>query len=211
MHPLPDGAPVTQVMEGDIQFPDRMHLTARYNGETGEVVTIGRKSYIRPSGQATWETQELPPFVMPAGSAGAPVADVKSVLDQMRSLGNVEQLPDETIDGALCSRYRLQVEFGRVLEQVRRRLDREDPEVKAWLETLDRMGQEPAMRMEYWVEKQDHLVRQIQMHYVVNSPMTVRLSSGKPHRVSPYAVTMTMRFSDFDKPVHIQPPQDGSP
>lgn len=122
-------------------------------------MTIGRKSYIRRSGQATWETQELPPFAMPAGSAGAPVADVESVLDQMKALGNVEQLPDEMIDGVLCARYRLQVEFGRVLEQVRRRLDPEDPEVKAWLEALDRMGQEPAMRMEYWVGKQDHLVQ----------------------------------------------------
>jgi len=175
------------------------------------VVTIGRKSYSRRSGQAAWKTQELPPFAMPAGSAGAPVADVESVLDQMKTLGNVEQLPDEMIDGVLCARYRLEAEFGRLLQAMRQRMDSQDPEVKAWLETLDRMEQEPAMRMDYWLGKQDHLVRQIQIHYVVSSPMTVRPSSGEPHRVSPYAMTMTMRFSDFDKPVHIQPPQDSSP
>jgi len=206
---LPDGAPVTHVMEGEIQFPDRVHMMTRLGDESLEVVTVGRKSYVRLSGQEGWKVQELPPFAMPVGSAGAPIGDVSALLRQMKSLGDVEQLPDEEVDGVSCARYRTQVAFRRLLEQARR-LGTEDPEVRAWMEALSAAGQEPALRIEYWIGKRDHLVRQVRLQSVMPSPVKDGLATGTSHQLPLRSITMVMRLSDFNKPVHITAPKIGA-
>jgi hypothetical protein len=206
-----EGRPVTRVWyaEGDFQFPDRMQMTTRYDGQDMEMVTIGRKVYTRSAGQSTWQVQNLPPFV-PVSFADVPAPDLKSMLEQMKMAGNVEQLPDEEIDGVLCLRYRWQVDFGRARQQFRQQLNAQDPEVKTWLETLDRMEVKSQPGLDYWLGKQDHLVRQFRMHYVFNMPMPSGPAGGVLSS-SPYSMTLTVRFSDFNQPVYIQPPVESSP
>lgn len=205
-----DGQPITQVWhsEGDFQFPDRMRMTTKYDGQTMEMVTIGRKVYTRPAGQTTWQVQTLPPFV-PGSFADVPTPDLESMLEQMRTAGNVEQLPDEEVDGVLCLHYRWQVDFGRARQQLRQQLNAQDPEVKTWLETLDRMEVQSQPGLDYWLGRQDNRVRQFRMHYVFSLPMPSGPAGGVLS--SPYSMTITTRLSDFDKPVYIQPPVESSP
>jgi len=211
MHTSQEDRPVTRVWyaEGDFQFPDRMQMTARYDGQTMEMVTIGRKVYTRSAGQSTWQVQDLPLFV-PVSFADVPTPDLKSMLEQMKMAGNVEQLPDEEIDGVLCLRYRWQVDFGRARQQFRQQLNTQDPEVKAWSEALDRMEVESPPGIDYWIGKQDYRVRQFRMHYVVSMPTTLGPSGGVISR-SPFSTTVTARLSEFDKPVYIKPPVESSP
>ena len=173
------------VSEGEFAAPDRFR--AKISIETGqwcEVIKIGDKSYVRTSDELESGGGK--------SDATCVVLPIAEVLEPLDSLIDLEQLPDEGIDGVDCLHYRGKVDMDSLLEKTGMGYQ-QTPE---FLEVMRRTS----IDAELWVGKDDYLIRQMITR--------IRFPESEPGTGAEKWVTQTtiFRFYDFNKPIAIEPP-----
>ena len=198
----------SSVSEGYLLFPDRSRIFTPNSFGTGlsEVITIGRKMYIRDNEESPWRAMESP-----EESPGPAAWELSSYLDVFISAAveEVMELPSESIDGVECWRYRVDHSrtLDNALEQLEEATDLETIEfLRAWVESIRRA--ELAEWAEVWIGKDDYLVRQ--SRNVQERTSDGEYEFGFPNVVIPegtrFAITATFTFSGFNEPVEIEAP-----
>lgn len=180
-----DGETFETLSEGEFSAPDRFR--AKIIPETGpwcEVIKIGDKSYVRTSDKAEWGDGK--------SDATCVVLPIAEVLEPLDSLIDLEQLPEEQIDGVDCLHYRGKVDLDSLVEKTRVPYQ-QTPEL---LEVMRRAS----IDVELWVGKDDYLIRQM----ITRG----RFPESEPGTGEEKWATQTtiMRFYDFNKPIAIEPP-----
>ncbi len=206
--------PISFHEEGDIVFPDRMHMNAVINGQAFEFIMIGNTYYFRelPDGQwqketraAQWQTGSLgwqngsfPQFMFEPGNTGEPSG----------SWMKVERLPDDVVAGVPCERYKVSFDVERMAEA----LKEEAGEKSESISMLEEYAGSVRMEGEYCVGTQDRLIRFMRYHAVMPAEMMQRMARignmefPKEALSRQVEITMVMYYSDFNKPVRIEPP-----
>jgi len=173
------------VFEGQFAAPDRFR--AKMSHQTGrwcEVIKIGDKSYVRTEDEAEWGGER--------SDVGCVVLPIPEVLKPLDSLIDLEQLPDEQIDGVECFHYRGKADIDSLVEKTGMTYQ----QTQEFLEVMRRTS----TNVELWVGKDDYLIRQIKIR--------VRFPESEPGIGEEKWATQTtvMRFYDFNKPIAIEPP-----
>lgn len=183
-----DGETLETVFEGEFAAPDRFR--AKGSADTDwwcEVTKIGDKSYVRTSDEVEWGGGK--------SDVTCAVLPIAEALEPLDSLIDLEQLPDEQIDGVDCFHYRGKVDLDSLVW-------------KTWMgyqhtpEFLEVMRR-ASIDVELWVGKDDYLIRQM--------ITTIRFPASEPGTGEEERGTQTtiMRFYDFNKPIAIEPPPTG--
>ncbi|MFC1925087.1 hypothetical protein ACFLW2_00135 [Chloroflexota bacterium] len=206
------------IMAGDFLAPDRMKWTqwTKDGQKLGEVRIIGDKKYEWNSETGEWvlwpwnpgvegdTVQELAGYAQPV-----------SIAEMLKEIKDVEELPDEVIDGVNCLHYRGKWD---VLKDMREEMEKEtDPAIKASLQKQLELNEQNHERwgttftMEFWIGEGDYLVRQQRL---------ITSSKGTPDEfglnyndiqvpadaIVTKSMTSTVKFSRFDEPVEIEAP-----
>lgn len=184
--------------EGDVLLPDRRRMLVSMNGVPHhEDLWIGNVWYMRPVQLEKWFRAGLPSGVdrwvrMPLGLAPVPLAEGQpltpdAMSDFVASLEGLVKRPGDIIDGMAMEHYKgilnIPAYVTRLVDDV---VERE-----AIIDTLK--GSKWAV--EVWVSKDDHLVRQMRID---------RLDKRADGTLA--RTIYSSEFSDFNKPVQIEPP-----
>ena len=210
--------PYTIRQEGDIQFPDRMHMVMEAGGERMEYIMIGSDYYFRDPATGRWQKQAVPtPGAGFTRFQGVDFSglnfDPRDLAQQSKGWGKVERLPNEVVDGVPCQHYR--VSFN--LADMAKSMASQDNGDNEYMSLMKARAGEIQMESEYWVGEVDGRVRQMRMHIIMPGDLAKRLaaltarSGNIPDIIFPpkMETTITMRFSDYNKPVHIEAPVSG--
>ena len=209
----------TMRVEGDILFPDRMRGVMEAPGQRSEVVLIGQVMYTRPLPNGTWQKQVTvgsPPWLSQldrnmAVPGNAPFEWSQDVGRQWVAAGlSVESLAAAPLNGIMCDRYRIRADMARLAALMAKQLGEEDPLVQA----LKAVGSRSTFEMVYWVGQADRRVYGVDVDVTWTSEALATLLSTFPPAkhppegvpLAPTRVQMRIRYSDFGKPVVIQPP-----
>ena len=173
------------VSEGEFSAPDRFRV--KISADSGwwcEAIKIGDKSYVRKEDEAEWG----------GGKSGVTcvVLPIAEVLEPLDSLIDLEQLPDEQIDGVECFHYRGKADIDSLVGKTGMAYQ-QTPE---FLEVMRRTS----IDAELWVGKDDYLIRQMitRIRFPESEPGTGEEEWGTQ--------TTIFRFYDFNKPIAIEPP-----
>ncbi len=168
------------VFEGGFSAPDRFRVKiSADSGRWCEVIKIGDKSYDRTS------DKDVTCIVLP----------IAEVLEPLDSLIDLEQLPEEQIDGVDCLHYRGKTDIDSLVEKTGRGYQQTPEFLEVMLRT--------SIDAELWVGKDDYLIRQ--MITTIRSPES-EVGTGEEKWVTQ---TTIFRFYDFNKPIAIEPPPTG--
>ncbi len=175
-----------------VSAPDRFRVSTRNNAGAVEVIGIGDERYTRGAGKEFADVYSVPARI---GSildkvTGPSKADVtglainkNSALEILASLVNLEQLPDETIDGYDALRYRGEIDWAQIRWETK--------ETKR-------------STVELWIDSTDYSLRQAKVEIQV-------LKEG-PDRSTVEWFTMTswLNYFAFNEPIEIEPPLTSS-
>jgi hypothetical protein len=186
----------------DVAFaaPDRYRIEARDNTVSGGNVYIGKKVY-------SWGEQPVIPQFKMTGISGAHISSIgfptKNEIKQMiDSLKDMEQFPDEAIDGVVCLHYRGEIVSGDDYEKRLSELDPNDLSYPVMKDLIDKMygwSRSQKREIEIWIGKDDYLPRK-ERYYTYIPPYTAQDEA--------YTMTRTTIYYDFNIPVEIEPPLD---
>lgn len=201
--------------EGDIVFPDRMHMVMSANGEEVEYILVRSTYYFRDSATGVWQKQETPAQQVglmdwQRGPSSWLTFDPQGLARQASGWVQVERLPDEVVDGIPSEHYRAVFDVEKMMEKVGGQIGEENEYAKL----MQAYAGEMQMEGEYWVGKVDGLVRKMRTHITMPGEMLKRLTQSMvwgsrfPDGAFPPQVegTITIRYSNFNKPVNIEPP-----
>lgn len=180
--------------------PDRYRVEARDNFVSGGNVYIGKKIY-------NWGEEPVIPQIKMTGlsgeivtSIGIPTKDeIRQMIDTLRDM---EQFPDEAIDGVICLHYRGEIVSADDYEKKLSELDPDDPSYLYMKKMIDEMyswSKNRKQEIEIWIGKDDYLPRK-ERHYMYLPPFTAQDEA--------YTMTRTTEYYDFNVPVEIEPPLD---
>jgi hypothetical protein len=183
----------TIVYAAEFVAPDRYHLTQVIDGETLEFIYIGDEEYYKCN-YRSFETMKFEADIFSS------MITREATLRYLNMLGNIKQLPDETIEGIVCRHYegRYDVEKQLLSQQ-------EDRAQRGWTpfskEDLAEMREEmhanyDPMKFELWIGKTDYLIRQWRISKAEHSNDGITISYS------------TYKFSDFNQPITIEAPLD---
>jgi len=182
------------IVEGDFLAPDRMQWTEwkKNDGQKlEEVRIIGNNLYEWNSQTGEWELQYLDQSVHNGVVQGfSEFIQPVSIAERLKTLDDIEELPDEVIDNVDCLHYR-----GR------------------WdIDILENMGETvPAPVIEFWISKDNYLVHQqrITISQDVNTDDLnddYKDMSLPKDAIITISATKTITYSDFNEPVEIEAP-----
>jgi hypothetical protein len=135
-------------------------------------------------------------------------------LDFLNLLAEIETLEDESIDGADCYHYIGEVDIDKFLEWSRpgfeRMYDRMDKylpwgmttDLEDWIEQCNSSYLTQDMTFEFWIGKDDYLLRQAKLVY--------QTREGEHSTWNKYKATGIMHYYDFNEVITIEPPLDES-
>ncbi len=201
--------------EGDIEFPDRMHMVMEAGGERFEYILIGEAVYLRDPATGHWrrEPAPFPPMMFQSWQTQALPSfqfDPRRFKEQTAGWGKVERLPDEVVDGVPCRHYRATFDMEGMMENLTDQPQGEDTP----LAVAQKYARQMRMEGEYWVGQVDGRLRQMRVHVIMPGEMVKRMASlsAPAGRIPDIAfppqveIRMKVRYSDYNKPVHIEPP-----
>jgi len=185
----------------DGQPPD-MHVTVRLNTQgmtkTIQVIQVDGHQWVNSEGK--WEENKN--FQKQAESIvrGSMISDTnpQDMLTQWPDIGNVERLPDETIDGVSTYHYRFSVDPKKITlpESLK-----DDPATGAILEELLRDLQ---FQFEVWAGKDNLWLRQGRLN--LKAKFTAPPNSDQPIPSLSLKLDGLVKLSKFNEPVVIKPP-----
>lgn len=175
--------------EADFLSPDRMRMVIEEDGQKREMRCIGDKVYEQDSQTGEWRVQEGRDVqtTLVGMQKIAEGVQPKSIAERLKGLEAIEELPDEVIGDVTCVHYR-----------------GIDP-LKGLGEQWEQM--EMTMVVEVWIGKDDYLVWQQRTTHSLKIPPDISDDQGNPApEGTTMTITVTMEFSDFNKPVEIEAP-----
>lgn len=181
--------------EMEFVSPDRYHGKITINEELYEYIIIGDKQYSRELG-----SDQSVHIVAIVGYSSTPT--VEQTLEFLRLLNDLEQLPDEKIEGIDCLHFKGEVNMDRMVEEQIARLDPAQPGYEEWVKSLEQQLLNIKMELELWIDKDDYLIRQLKQDMHV------------PPKASEQTEWVTFsvveKYYDFNEPIAIESPETAS-
>ena len=195
-----DGKIEESTSESEFVAPDRFHNKTSGDGKWSEIISIGDKSYIRGSDIPEWcesPCQYRDPSSGSTVTVEAASISLEKELESLNWLVDLEQLPDEVIDGINCWHYRGKVDMDAYVDMLQKTTKSEDGQFPEHLEEMRRWMR----NFELWVEKDSYLIRQLKSE---ERFAWVNPDTGEE---SLFTGSTTKQFYDFNEPISIKPPQ----
>lgn len=171
--------------EAEFSSPGEYSLKLVLEGKTNEYLSAGGTKYIQDS-------EKLAGWNVIFNTSSVP--DKETTIKSLGQLIDIQQLPDEKIDGIICFRYR-----GRypdaiedMIAEIKSKLT--EDQIRQMQDVFDRMR--TVAEVDFWIGKGDYLIRQEQMN--------IRNLAGEIINSS------TVKLFDFNEPVEIIPPLDSN-
>ena len=177
--------------EAEFMAPDRYQVKLVEDEEITEFILTGNRQYVKSGSMgrnaALAFTQSSSSFL-----------SKEVTMKMLDVLTDLQELPDENMDGVVCFHYRGRVDMEKQMEEIKANLDPSDPNYARLLEEMEQMRNMKHM-VELWVGKDDYLIRQTKQIYQLPAEEGQWNSFG-----------LTMKYYDLNKPVTIEPPVDDS-
>jgi len=171
--------------ETEFVAPDRYHAKTTTNGDWLEFIIIGDKQYVRDSDPSRKTSIAV---------SSSSILNKEDTLELLGSLTDLENLPDEKIEGIDCLHYRGRVDMERMIEEQKAGLDPTHLRYEEMLKGLEQL-RDMKTEVELWIGKDDYLIRQ------VKQDMQVPLEGTSSAMV---------KYYDFNEPITIEPPETAS-
>jgi len=195
-----DGKIEESTFESEFVAPDRSHQKTSSESKWYETIFIGDKSYIRGSDIPKWcesPCQYDDPSTGATGEVQATSIPLEKELEALNWLVDLEQLPDEVIDGINCWHYHGKVDMDSYVDILQKTTKSEDRQIPEHLEEMRHWMR----NFELWVEKDSYLIRQLKSEERFT---WVNPDTGEENL---FTGSTTKRFYDFNKPISVEPPQ----
>ncbi|MEX2246391.1 MAG: hypothetical protein WEC75_06865 [Dehalococcoidia bacterium] len=175
-------------IDGEMAYSDeKAHMTIDVLGMSMEMLIVLPDMYMRFPGDDQW-------YVIDTESFGIELDGLRDLYDQrgfvdqrelLESMGaNVEELPQEAIDGETYRHYRAELTGDDIFENLPEGLV--DPELMVQAaQTLDAMG------IDVWIDPETYLARR----FIINVSMDIEGQAAE--------MTMTMEMFDYNEPIDI--------
>ncbi len=179
----------------DVEFvsPDRYHVKQTENGETKESIFLGDRQYFNGD-------FEFFMLLHAQTNSYARMITREATLQWLDRMGDIEELPDEEVEGVRCLHYRGVYDIEKVLRSMEEgRAERGMPPLgeEEFQEELEKLRSNIGERIiELWIGRDDYLLRQMVMD-------TREPDSNIAHQ-------LTYKFYDFNEPITIEAPLDSS-
>lgn len=189
-----DGETIESKRESEFVAPDRFYEKVTIDGDWSESISIGDESYIRSSEEPQW--CQTPCQYDDGLHVDVSPIPLEKELEPLNWLVDLEQLPDEEIDGANCWHYRGRVDQDAYVDMLEETAEREYGQIPEHLDEMRRW----IMDFELWVEKDSYLIWQLkgELRFTTINPDT-----GEEDLVTE---SSTKRFYGFNQPIEIEPP-----
>jgi hypothetical protein len=190
-----DGETSSHHMEVVFAAPDRYHINIKSDAEIDEFIIIGDDQYVTNSASRV--------SIMASYNSFSSVLSKQATLDLLNELTDLQILPEEKIEGVRCLHFLGKLDMEKRIEESKRNLqayNTESDKPAMTDEAMEEMfGQMRSIDVthEIWVGKDDYMIRQIKTE-----------QRGPADKSGLIFVDMTMRYSDIDQPVIIEPPLD---
>lgn len=176
--------------------PDRYHYRQTGDDMNFEFIVIGDKQYTKGD-----YISALGIVSMSRSYSG--FLNKETTLIYIDMLTDIQELPEETIEGVRCLRYRGVYDFEKMLRsQQKQRAGMGLPplsEEQIAEQVQDARSNTGSMTVELWIGKADYLVRQM------------RMDSQRPGSNGELtSSSVTLKFFDFNQPLSIEAPLDSS-
>jgi len=191
-----DGETSSHNMEVMFAAPDRYHINVTIDGQRDEFIIIGDTQYVTNNafGRAS---------IMASSGSFSSILTKEATLDVLDELGDLQTLPEETIDGVRCLHYLGKWDMEKRIEGTRRNIQEYNAESDTRVitdEQMEKMFEQMRsidITHEIWIGKEDYLIRQMKTE-----------QRGPVDKEGIFSASMTMRYSGFNQPVTIEPPLD---
>ncbi|MFC1963596.1 zf-HC2 domain-containing protein [Chloroflexota bacterium] len=176
--------------------PDRYRGELTTDGETNEFIITGDRQYAQyadspePSGTV----------VIITDSIFSPIPSREGTLQLLDSLTELEELPDEEIDGLVSLRYRGRVDIDRIVDEQIATLDPEWPRYEQMVEALE-MQRTININVELWINKGNYSL--LQMKLDAQSP---RSGSDVMQEAGFISYSTSARYYDFNEYIEVDRP-----
>lgn len=184
--------------EWEFVAPDSYHGTIAIDGLVEEFVLVGDEQYTRDVSGG----QRSGSVAIVTDSIYSPIPSREGTLRFLDSLTDVEQLPNEQIEGVDTSHYLGRVDFDRILDEQIASLDPDSPghqETLAFVE-LQRTAQ---ISIELWIGEEGHRIQQ--MNLDVQFP-TISSGPAGVEQQGSSGFSTVVRYSDFNSGIEIKRP-----
>lgn len=178
--------------ESEFVVPESYHVKLIADGNVTEFIITGGKQYAKNSDSSTNLT-----FAVSRSSSSLLTREI--TLKMLDSLTDLQELPNEKIDGTVCLHYRGRVDMEKQIEQMKANLDPSDPHDKQLLEEVEQLRNWKT-EVELWIGKHDYLIRQMKHDWQVPVEDTGRWETS----------SVTIKYYDFNKPITIEAPVTAS-
>ena len=183
----------------EVSAPDRFRVKAtEKDGRVVEFIGIGDEQYVRGAGKEYAYVHDVAAKVggfldMVIGpnrvyDLGGLASNKSVALEIVGSLLDLEQLPDEMIDGISTLRYRGKMDWGKIGWETKKK--RGDPDSPSYAEL--------------WIDKDEYTIRQakVVIHILVEDP--------EYQEATRIGFTAVVKYFDFNEPIEIRPPVTAS-
>jgi hypothetical protein len=125
-----------------------------------------------------------------------------AVAKLLDSLIELDELRGETIDGVSCFHYRGKIDVEAMVAEQIANLDPTLPGYEEQLRLYEQLIQSE-QNVEFWVGKDDYLLRQIEVYQDITYTEDVGEDTEREARITG---TYSFRLYDFNQPIEIEPP-----
>lgn len=189
------GESATVTYTAEFVAPDRYHLTNVFEGKTTEFIYIADEEYFKGDYMS---------FLLMKLQANGFTSMItrEATMRWLNMLGDIEQLPDETVEGIECYYYQGKYDVDKqVLSQQENREKMGLPPLSE--DDLQEMREEmhavnDSMKFELWIGKTDYLMRQWRVSREEQTDTGIMNSHT------------TYKFYDFNESIIIEAPMDSS-
>jgi len=184
-------------LEAGYSFPDRYHvLMTEPSKEQEEFIVIGEKQYVK-------NTSMSRNLISATITGFSSLLKKETTLSYLDMLTDIEELPDENINGTDTIHYRGTIDIEQQIAEARRSIQEARDRNSAERPTDEEIDRDlDGMRsvntiIELWIGKDDYLIRKMTMARQVRDSGVWDTSS-----------LTSFEFYDFNEPIVIEPPLD---
>ncbi|MFC2058357.1 zf-HC2 domain-containing protein [Chloroflexota bacterium] len=174
-------------------------------GETNEFIITGDRQYAQYSDSR----ESSGTVVIVTDSIFSPIPSREGTLQLLDSLADLEELPDEEINGLGSLHYRGRVDIDRIVDDQIAALDPEWPEYEQMAEAME-MQRSININVELWINKEDYSL--LQMNLDAQSPRFVAAApvfesgSDVMQEAGFISYSTSARYYDFNEAIEVDHP-----
>ncbi|MFC1993698.1 anti-sigma factor family protein [Chloroflexota bacterium] len=185
--------------------PDRYRGELTMDGETNEFIITGDRQYAQYSDSS----ESSGTVVVITDSIFSPIPSREGTLQLLDSLTELEELPEEEIEGLASLRYRGRVDIDRIVDDQIALLDPESPGYEQMAEALE-MQRSININVELWINKGDYSLLQINLdaqspRFVAAAPV-FESGSDVMQEAGFISYSTSARYYDFNEYIEVDQP-----